>query len=143
MSIDPPGRVRGLPSWLLAQAARRGDQLVTAALRQHGVRKHHYTVLLTLEADGPTSQAELGRRLGIDRSDVHGVITTLAERGLVTRRPDPADPRRNVVTATDAGGALLAELDAAVDAAQDELVAALTPAERQALVRLLGPVAGV
>jgi DNA-binding MarR family transcriptional regulator len=143
MSIDPPHRVRGLPSWLLAQAARRGDGLVTAALREHGVRKHHYTVLLTLTADGPTSQAELGRRLGIDRSDVHAVVTDLVGRGLVTRRPDPADPRRNVVTATDGGGELLAALNRAVDAAQAELLHALAPADREALVRLLGPVAGV
>jgi DNA-binding MarR family transcriptional regulator len=143
MAMDPPERVREHPSWLLTRAARRGDRLVTAALAEHGARKHHYTVLLTLHAGGPTSQAALGRRLGIDRSDVHGVLAELEGRRAITRRPDPADPRRNVVAVTDAGAELLGKLDAAVEAAQTDLLGPLTVEERGALVTLLAPLAGV
>src|SRR3954453_23756700 len=101
--MDAPARLRTKPSWLLSQAALAGDRLVSEALAQEGVRKYHFRVLVALADDGPLSQAELGRRLGIDRSDMAAVTTELETRGYLTRRPDDAARRRNVVARTSAG----------------------------------------
>lgn len=45
---DPPERLRRLPTWLVAQTARRGQRLVEEALAEEGVRRQHYVVLTAL-----------------------------------------------------------------------------------------------
>jgi DNA-binding MarR family transcriptional regulator len=90
-----------------------------------------------LEAAGPLSQAEVGLRVRIDRKDLSGYAARLEQLDLVTRRPDPADVRRNQLENTLAGTELLKRLDPAFAAAQDQLLAQSTSAERATLKRLL------
>ena len=137
---DAPRRLRALPSWLLARTALLGARTVTAHLEEAGMRRAHYALLVALREDGPASQAALGRRLTADRSDMHRTVGELEARGLIARGPDPDDRRRNLVTLTAAGVASLANVDARVDAAQEELLAPLSADEREELVRLLGRV---
>ena len=134
---DPPQRLRRLPSWLSGQVARRAQRLVGEELAREGVRRQHFTVLASLAEQGPASQAELGRRLWIDRSDLHAIVTELDRDGLVRRGRDERDRRRNVVALTPRGGRLLDRLGRRVDAAQDELLEPLSAAERDELRRLL------
>jgi DNA-binding MarR family transcriptional regulator len=135
-------RLDRLPSRLLGQAALRADRLVTAALAEDGLRRHHYAVLATLADHGPASQAELGRRLWIDRRDMHAVLADLERDGLVSRARDADDRRRNVVVVTPAAGPALERLDARVAEAQDALLAPLDAAERAQLLDLLARVGG-
>src|SRR4029450_1688965 len=86
---------------------------------------------------GPASQAALSRRTGIYRSDLVAVVNELTSRGLIDRASDPADRRRNVITITPRGRRYLRRLDGLVAAVQDDLLAPLTPPERDQLVRLL------
>ena len=134
---DTPKRLRRLPSWQLSQAALNGDRLVGEALATEGVRKYHFRVLVALQDDGPLSQADLGRRLAIDRSDMAAVAAELEQRDWIARTRDDRDRRRNVVTITPAGAEALARMDAAIVEAQDALLAPLTKAERQQLTTLL------
>ncbi len=90
--MDAPARLRALPSWLLSEAARRGHVLVTEGFAEEGVRKPHFTVLVALAQLGPASQAELGRRLWIDRKNMVAVINDLEAAGLVERTPDAQRP---------------------------------------------------
>jgi MarR family transcriptional regulator, lower aerobic nicotinate degradation pathway regulator len=134
---DPPERVRRMPSWLLGQASRRAQTLVSEALAQEGMRRQHFTVLTSLAEQGQASQATLCRRLWIDRSDVHAIIGDLEREGLIARVRDPEDRRRNVVTITSAGKSTLKRLDALIDRAQRELVAPLSASESLEFIRLL------
>ena len=133
-----PKRLQGLASWRLSAAALVGDRLVSEALATEGVRKYHFRVLLALSDDGPLSQAELGRRLAIDRSDVAAIAAELEQRELLARTRDERDRRRNVVTITPAGEAALARMDKAIAAAQTTLLAPLSSAEQRQLSELLG-----
>lgn len=135
--MDAPQRLQVLPTWLLSRAALTGDRLVSAELDEEGVRKSHYRVLVALDDDGPLSQAELGRRLGIDRSDMAAAVAELEQRELLARTRDEHDRRRNVVVLTKQGEAALARMNEAVDRAQAALLAALTAKEREQLVQLL------
>lgn len=132
-----PSRLRALPSWLLNQTAVPANSLVSAALASADARRYHYKVLAALDEYGPASQAALGRRCGIDRSDMVAAINELSERAFVERAPDPADRRRNVVTLTRNGRSQLRALDRLVTDAQDELLSPLAPRERTQLVDLL------
>ena len=140
---DPPARLRRLPSWLVAQTARRAHRLVEDALAEEGARRQHFVVLTSLAEQGAASQAALGRRLWIDRSDLHAILNDLEQRGWVARVRDEQDRRRNVVALTRAGRTALARLDKRVDAAQDALLAPLRAADRRELRRLLESVATV
>lgn len=139
---DPPERLRRLPTWLTAEAARRGRRLVDTSLAQDGARRQHFTVLTSLSEQGPTSQAELGRRLSIDRSDLHALLGELERDGIVTRVRDEQDRRRNVVMLTRAGQSVLARLDMRIDTAQDALLEPLSAGERRELSRLLQKLLG-
>jgi len=140
--VTPPRRLTKLPSWLAGQAALRASRLVSEALGEEGFRRHHFAVMTALAEDGAASQAELGRRVWLDRSDLHAVLNELERDGQVARRQDARDRRRNLVELTPAGVEMLARLDARVDAAQEEFVAPLSAAERRELMRLLAAVAG-
>jgi len=132
-----PVRLRRLPSWLLNQATLNANRIVSDGFASAGVRRHHFTVLVALDEDGPASQAELGRRLAIDRSDVVAVLNDLEGAGLVVRARDESDRRRNVVQLTPAGRAALEELDARAEDAQQALLEPLSAKERRELQRLL------
>jgi DNA-binding MarR family transcriptional regulator len=134
---DPPDRIRQLTSWLTGQVAGTGATLVAEGLRAEGLRRQHFTVLSALAERGAASQAALGRRLLIDRSDMHALLGELERDGLVARVRDPSDRRRMVVELTPAGARTLKRLDRRIDAAQDALVAPLSPADRRELERLL------
>ena len=134
-----PTRLKDRPTWLISRAYARSSGLLNAGFEAHGsgLRGYHYRLLAALEEFGPASQARLGGRTGVDRSDVVAALNDLAARGMVDRTPDPADRRRNIVTITPAGRAHLRRLDRLLAAVQDELLAPLSPAERAQLVRLL------
>jgi DNA-binding MarR family transcriptional regulator len=133
----PPTAVRTLPSWLLGQAARRAHDLVSSALAHQGLGRQHYTVLASLAEHGPASQADLGRRLWLDRSDAHAIASVLEQSGLIQRTADPEDQRRKVVTITADGKRTLKQLQRKIQSAQDQIVAPLSEREREQLAALL------
>jgi MarR family transcriptional regulator, lower aerobic nicotinate degradation pathway regulator len=137
LSVDEiaPGALRGLASWQVAQVALIAERLVTAALG--GWRRHHYRVLVALAEVGEASQAEIGRHVWLDRSDLHAAVSELEAARLVRRVRDEEDRRRTVVSLTPAGQAELARLHAAVAAAQAELLEPLSERDRATLARLL------
>jgi DNA-binding MarR family transcriptional regulator len=139
--MTPPRRLTKLPSWLAGQAAQRASRLVSDALGEEGYRRHHFAVMTALAEDGAASQEELGRRVWLDRSDLHAVLNELERDGLVARKQDERDRRRNLVELTPAGVKTLKRLDARVDAAQEEFLAPLTAAERREVLRLLAVLA--
>jgi len=132
-----PSRLWQLPSWLLAQAALRGQRITARRFDVVGMRRQHFAILSALADGGPSSQAELARELRIDRSDMVAVIGELERAGMVRRARDASDRRRNAVTLTPAGVYALGQLDAQVEDAQRELLAPLSAAERAQLTWLL------
>ncbi|WP_411079185.1 MarR family winged helix-turn-helix transcriptional regulator [Streptomyces sp. cmx-18-6] len=134
---ETPAHLAAKPSWLLTQAAAHAHRLASASFGEAGARGYHYRILAALEEFGVASQAELGRRCSMDRSDVVAAINELAEPGHVERTPDPDDRRRNRVTITPAGRLRLRDLDRALDKVQDDLLSPLPAEDRQTLADLL------
>ena len=132
-----PARLRALPSWLINQAAIAANRRTDRALADTGSRRYDFAMLAALDEVGPSSQADLGRCTGIDRSDVVAAINAMVDRGFVDRSPDPADGRRNVVTLTPAGSEHLKRVSGLLADAQSELLHALSADESKTLVELL------
>jgi len=132
----PVARLWRLASWLLNQTASQANRLVGEALQQPGGRRR-FAVLSGLEEFGPLSQAELSRRLGLDRSDLVAELNQLEAHGWGLRAPDPGDPRRNAIRITPTGMAELHDLDRRITAAHARLLDPLSPEEQELLAALL------
>src|SRR5439155_20249176 len=68
-----------------------------------GFRPPCMGVLAVVEKRQPVSQREISDYLGLDASDVVGVLDNLEAAHLVQRRRDPADRRRHAVVLTEPG----------------------------------------
>ena len=103
-----------------------------------GMRPGCFGVLRVVAAsDEPLSQRELSDRIGIDPSDVVGLVDLLEDAGYVARRRDEADRRRYALALTDAGWEAVARFDAVAAEVTDEVLGPLDAAERAELERLI------
>ncbi len=75
-------------------------------------------------------------KLKCEPSNVTGIVDRLETRGLVERRPDPADRRVKLAAATETGRQTARELRDSLDFAREPL-AELSEAERTVLRDLL------
>ncbi|MFF5840555.1 MarR family winged helix-turn-helix transcriptional regulator [Streptomyces massasporeus] len=137
MSEAPLPAIRSLPSWLLGRAAARGRALVAEALAGEDMRMWHHVVLSAVRDLAPVAQADLGRGVRLDPKDLVGVLNDLQSAGLVVREPDPKDRRKNAVSLTERGARLLKRCEKAARAANDELLAPLSAAEREQFTAML------
>ncbi|MCW2935252.1 MAG: hypothetical protein JWM19_6214 [Actinomycetia bacterium] len=118
----------------LARVARRAYD--TYQVSSH-LRPRHVIALNLLCERGPLSQQALGDALSLDPSNVVGLLNELEERGLIARQRDPADRRRHIVSLSPAGVKELAVSGAHLTSVEEDLLAALSPAERAQLRDLL------
>jgi DNA-binding MarR family transcriptional regulator len=140
MTASPPGRPRALlrwPTYLMGQLHRSGVGRIDAALAGHGVALRDYYVLVCVGEHGPLAQQRVADRLGLDRSDLVKVLDRLEAAGWVSRDRDTEDRRRHVLTLTEDGRKTVGKVEEVSSAVTGELLARLTPRERETLHRLL------
>lgn len=92
--------------------------------------------LLSLLSLEPLPMRKLARKLKCEPSNVTGIVDRLESRGLVERRPDPADRRVKLAAATDEGRQVARGLRDGLRFAREPL-AGLSEEERTALRDLL------
>ncbi|HEX2286035.1 MAG TPA: MarR family transcriptional regulator [Mycobacterium sp.] len=94
-----------------ATELRESMMAVTRQMRRH--RPDHGLTLTQMELlgevsrTGVTTPAELGSRLHVRVQSLTDSINELVSRGLIARRPDESDRRRQLIEITEAGTALL------------------------------------
>ena len=135
-------RLAGQPTWLISRAYARAQGLLADAFAAEGVRGYHFRLLAALDQYGASSQADLGRRTGIDRSDVVTTLDDLVARRWARRRPDPTDRRATTLTLTDAGRELVDRIDGIRQRASEEVLDVLPEAQRRTLHEILLVVVG-
>jgi DNA-binding MarR family transcriptional regulator len=117
----------------VTRLARHLDLARRQAFAAHGLETWEFDVLSALRRAGPPYELSPGRLLRetlVTSGTMTNRIDKMASRGLVARLPEPADRRGVRVRLTDSGRAAV---DAALDALLDserELLAGLSPAER-------------
>ena len=124
-------------TYLLKRALLDLEDLHAEHLAPVGLSGRELGVLLLLDGRGPESQQQAAARLRVDRTTMVSLIDALEAKGLVARRPDPGDRRRNVVALTSDGRTTLAEAVRASDDAEQRLLAVLTHDEAAQLRELL------
>ena len=102
-----------------------------------GFSPYHYSVLALLSEGERETQATIADALGVDRSQLVGLLDSLEERGMIERRRDPHDRRRHVVSLTAAGKKQLAKFRSLIKRLDEDIVAPLDPESREILHGLL------
>jgi DNA-binding MarR family transcriptional regulator len=87
-----------------------------------------------LDTEVPLSQRELGERLRLEKSSVSRLAAEMERKGLLVRERDPANRRLCRLRLTERGRALHAAMASDFHQHYVRWVAAMTPAERDALV---------
>lgn len=116
---------------LVKKAHLRLQRLADDALDPTGLDRREYAVLRVLIANEPLSQQALAALLGVDQTTMVAVIDSLEAKAAVTRRPDPADRRRNAVQVTPEGHAAFRRALAAYTAAEADFLAPLGAADAE------------
>jgi DNA-binding MarR family transcriptional regulator len=132
--------VHARAAYLIARVGRTQQVRFSDRMRALGLRPKHFGVLNAVALSDGASQQELGGRMGLDPSGLVGAIDELEGMGLVARRRDPADRRRNVVVLTADGTATLRRARRLVGDSARELLKPLTDDEVATLVALLAKV---
>ena len=126
---------------LLMGVARSMRRAFGAALEEYDVTPSQARALRiaadVASGEAPPRLSVLADRLRIAPRSVTEVVDALEERGLVERRPDPADRRAALVAATAEGLRLHAVLAKARRQASEDYLAALAPRDRAELRRIL------
>lgn len=133
-STADPREVLG---YLLKHATAKLAAATDAALEPLGIDGKDYGALRVLAHREPTSQLEVAQTLGIDRTTMVALLDVLERKGIVTRRPDPADRRRNVVELTEKGVQTYEAAEVAHDEAERAFLADVSPTAAAQLRRTL------
>lgn len=102
-----------------------------------GIKLKELGTLAYLRDHGRITQQALSGGLCTDANTCVLLLNELEAAGRVQRRRDPADRRRHLVEITADGLAALDRAEAAQSSIEDEVLATLTPEERDALRSLL------
>ena len=120
---------------------RRLQQIAVAIFLQetepYGVTPVQFAALQAAHNTPGVDQRTLARTIGFDTSTTAGVIDRLEARGLLQRNASPEDRRVRLLTLTDDGAALLAQVVPAMQRAQIRMLDPLNKTERAEFMRLL------
>jgi len=107
------------------------------ALRPLGLGLPEFVCMRILETYPGRTGAELARHTHVTAQAVNQVLQGLQDMGVVSRPATAPSGRALPAQLTRKGKALLTRAEAAVEAAEDRILAHLTPAERRQLKQLL------
>jgi DNA-binding MarR family transcriptional regulator len=121
----------------LIRRAQQRHVAVWARLVSSEISSVQYSILAVLDQRGEASQRELCDDVDLDRSTVADLVSRMEKHGLIQRRRDPRDSRRNTVTLTEHGLAERRRLAPLVEQVQAELTSPLDAEDADSLRRFL------
>lgn len=106
----------------LLLAGRQWRKIAREVAAEHGVSEAASAPLLWIERLGnDVRQNALADAVGIEGASLVRLLDELQASGLITREPDPNDRRANAVNLTEAGWAIVAEVNEALTALRLEV----------------------
>ena len=106
-------------------------------LRPAGITASQYTALTALERQSNLTSAQLARGSFVTAQSMADMVTSLEEQGVITRRRDPADRRRLVLSLTARGRRLLERYRPKVAAVEQQMLGTLSARQAADLRRYL------
>ena len=125
---------------MLRRAYYRAKNNSNRRLKGLGVTPMQAAALMTLHP-GTLSQADLGRAIGMEPANVHGLVARLRKLGLIDIEAHPTDQRQVRVALSEAGIRSAEKLAVLSAQAAAETLECLAPDERATLMSLLSRIA--
>ncbi|WP_150463049.1 MarR family winged helix-turn-helix transcriptional regulator [Nesterenkonia ebinurensis] len=82
---------------------RRHNAIQLARTIDPEIEPAAYSILFTLQREGAQRMTDISKHLGVGKPTLSRQLTTLAERGFITKKADPADGRALVISLTEQG----------------------------------------
>ena len=139
-AANPPGIHAALTrhtGFLISRMGMVAQKQFAERIEQLGLSTRMWGALNVLDAEGEITQHALCRSVGMDPSSMVSTIDELEAKGLVERRRHPSDRRAYALHVTAEGREILTRGRKLARAAQDDLLAPLSPEEREQLHELL------
>lgn len=128
--------------YLLNQAAEATSRSFHASYKSaYGMTRTQWRVLAHLGKFGSMTARDICARSHVEKTKVSRAVAALEAEGLLARTPSEADRRAEMLSLTEAGQAVFAELGQRALAYDADLRARLGPAEARALEALLRRIA--
>ena len=128
----------GVRTWLhLNRITHTVQRRLSAHLERYDLTLAQFGVLAQLQAASHISQQMLADRLFVTKGNMVGLLNRLECRKLVERRPDPEDGRTHVVSLTEQGVALAAQVVPEHEELVAECMGLIAPEEQRTLHQLL------
>lgn len=122
--------------YILRLASQR-HALIFNKYSKPGLTPTQFSALVRVAEMGACSQNLLGRRTAMDVATIKGVVTRLKAKGFVRLNPDPADRRRKIVSLSDKGRKVIAQLHDFGAKVTKETLAPLSADERKVFLDML------
>ena len=117
-------------NWVaVARACHLVQQELARQLKPLDLKTPHLDIMVNLVRSPGMSQQDLANKLFVGRSNMTMLLPQMEKRGLVERRPDPADKRALRLFLTEEGRALAEKAIAVQSAIVDDIMSLSTPEE--------------
>ncbi len=117
--------------YLLKHAHLQLDAALTGALAPLELDPRALGVLRVVASREPTSQQEIARLLSVDRTTMVALLDALEAKGIIARRPQAGDRRRNVVDLTDSGRDIFVQAEKVATETERQFLASVTTQDAQ------------
>ncbi len=101
------------------------EQYMQAGLVARGLTRARATVIWQLHRQGPVTQQQLARTIGVTPRNITALLDGLQASGFVQRDPHPSDRRAVLVSLTGAGAVVTRQLAADYEAGSAQLFAGM------------------
>jgi DNA-binding MarR family transcriptional regulator len=129
-----------LPYRLSVASNRVSDAIASSYRALFGLRIPEWRLVAVLAETDGLSQGALGQATRMDKVTVSRAAAALHERGLIARRANPADQRSQLLTLTEPGRALYAEVAPKALEMEARIFGTLSRDEQVTLMALLARV---
>lgn len=127
---------------LLRRAYQRHVAIFQQAIPDSQLTAAQFVTLCAVRERGACSLNDIVKATAIDQATIRGVVERLKARGLIAVAPDPSDGRKVLVTNTAEGNDLVERTVPFAHRITEQTFGSLNPAERVAIVYLLGKMIG-
>ena len=138
----PRDGLNGSATHLLHRALQLALDFHVEAAGPAAITQRQFTVLAAAGAVDGTTQNDLVRATGIDRSTLADLVARMIAKGLLERERSATDARANTVRLSPTGRAALDVGAGAAARADERLLALLAPKKRDSLLKTLAILAG-
>ena len=136
-AADASYRLSESPYHLLKRAHQHATEIFTRSGLADSMTARQVVVLAALAEGEGSTQSDLVRVTGVDRSTLAEMVSRMEQKGLIVRRADHLDGRAKTVWLSETGRARLEEAIPALRAVDEALLALLPRPRQQSFVNAL------